>query len=202
MRNVSPAMLQILRTPFIVAFLAMASTSPQTAVSQGPAGRFTINAVAIAAAVSDAGLNISPEQVRLPLQLTAGSQNPALRVSGAELLADNRLHVRLSCNEPGSCLPFFVVLSFHDKTAALTAFSALNSSFSSELPIRHASGPALHAGDRTVLLMEDEHMRISLPVVSIDSGRIGSEIRVSSLDRKKTYQGTVLSAQVVKGRLP
>ena len=45
-------------------------------------------------------------------------------------------------------------------------------------------------------------MRISVPVISIDSGGIGKDVRVSSLDRKITYQATVVNAQVVQGSLP
>ena len=53
-----------------------------------------------------------------------------------------------------------------------------------------------------MLLLEDKQMQISLPVLSIDGGRLGSTVRVSSMDHKNTYLATIVSAQVVRGTLP
>ena len=57
-------------------------------------------------------------------------------------------------------------------------------------------------GDHAVLLLEDSHMRITLPVIAIDSGRVGGEVRVSSLDRKTTFRAIVLESGAVRGDLP
>ena len=120
----------------------------------------------------------------------------------AELLPDSRLRVRLACAQASECQPFLATVTVPTKTGALENISALRSSFPSHVPIGTVHSLGLRAGQRAILLMEDEHMRIALPVISIDSGAVGSEVRVSSVDRKQLFRGTVLSAQTVRGSLP
>lgn len=189
--NVSLALLQML-----------AVLLPGISVAQGHPSRFPLTAAAVAEVIGRQGIYLTPDQIDLPLLLTAGVSDPRLRVSGAELLPGDRVRVRIACASSRECLPFFA--SFHfDKTASSSEILAtLNSSSTPEQPIKSEGTTVLRPGDHAVLLMEGDHMRISLPVVTIDSGKVGSEIRVSSLDHKHLYQGRVLSAEIIKGRLP
>lgn len=163
---------------------------------------FPLNSDAVVAALRVAGVSITPSQVHLPVQITVNSPRPMLIVSGAELLADGRMRVRLVCNPAHECIPFFASIDLGQGNRALKAVASLSSSSHPDLPISTAGRPALRPGEHTVLLMEDDHMRIALPVISIDSGAIGSEVRVSSLDRKRVYRGVVLSSQAVQGDVP
>ena len=79
---------------------------------------------------------------------------------------------------------------------------ACHSSFEPVLPIRTVKTAALRPGEHAVLLLEDKQMQITLPVLSIDGGALGSTVRVSSLDRKKVFVATVVAMQVVRGALP
>lgn len=170
--------------------------------AQSSERRFPLTNAAVVTALQGAGLSITAPEVELPLQLTTSSQNPTLRVTGAELLADGRMRVRLVCQIATECIPFFATVNLRGNGGALTTVASLGSSSRPHVPIRALSGPVLRAGDHTVLFMQDDHMRIALPVISIDSGAIGAEVRVSSPDRKKTFRGIVINSQAVQGNLP
>ena len=163
-------------------------------------GRFEVTSAAVADLLQHAGLAVSAQQVRLPSGLSANTK-PDLQITGAEALPDGRLRVRVSCGSGRACIPFLGTVNLQG-SSALSAAAALNSSVHPESPINASSLPLLRVGEHTMLLMEDDHMRILIPVLSIDSGGVGTEVRVSSLDRKQMFRGTVVSSYVVKGRLP
>ncbi len=179
--------------------LVLAGTSD--ALAQAGNGRSPLLLEEITAALQKAGLTVTAPQIEIPSSLTATRQSPALQVTAAELLPDNRLRVRLACVQVSECQPFLAMVTLPEKANALETISALRSSFPASLPIQTGQSRGLRAGQRATLLMEDEHMRIALPIVSIDSGPIGSEVRVSSLDRKKSFRGIVLDAATVRGSL-
>lgn len=169
--------------------------------SQAARARFPLNSGDIVTTLEAAGLSVTASQLELPPSLSATSQDPALHLASAEVLADGRLRVRLLCKS-NECLPFFVMVHLGARDAPLAEIAALNSSIRADAPIKEPNGPALRVGERTIFLMDDDHMRIALPVVSIDSGAVGSEVRVSSLDHKKIFHGIVLSSRAVQGNLP
>ncbi len=179
---------------------ALALASPRTG-AQTAEERFPLTGANVMIALQAIGLAVPPADIRLPLSLTATSGSPALRVTSADVLPDGIMRVRLSCPR-GECLPFFATVASHAKNSTLTEVAGTGSSFRPVEPIERVSRPALRAGDHATLVMEDDHMRISLSVVSIDSGTVGSEVRVSSPDHKKTFRATVLSSQLVKGDMP
>ena len=182
------------------ALLLVLAGAPYTMAQSGN-GRFPLLREEITVTLQKAGLTVAAPQIELPPSITASRQSPALHVTAAEMLPDSRLRVRLACVQASECQPFLATVTLPEKANALENISALRSSFSPTLPIRTVESPGLRAGQRATLLMEDEHMRIALPIVSIDSGSVGSEVRVSSLDRKQSFRGTVLDAQTVRGSL-
>ncbi len=188
----------------IVAVLAFAA-----AINAAPAlhgqrreGRYPLSQATVAAVLEKAGLPVPPGQLELPGSLSAATEQPELRITSAELLADGRMRVRLACRGAGQCQPFLATVALPSAENSLAGVLAVNASLhaaSTALPPR---GPSLQAGQHAVLLMEDEHMRIALPVIVIDSGAAGAEVRVSSPDRKKTFRGVVAGDGVVRGNLP
>ena len=182
--------------------LAMFVLSGLACGAQGTAKRYPLTSSVVAAAFQHAGFPVDASRIELPATLSTSVETPALGIISAELLPDGRLRVRLSCAHAGDCPAFFA--SVHPTTSgeALSEVASLNSSLRATLPMKQAQGPALKAGGHTMLLMEDRQMRIALPVISIDSGAIGSEVRVSSLDHKAMYRGVVMDDQTVRGTLP
>lgn len=182
------------------AILALARPNPAELEAETPS-RFALSADAVAATLAEEGLVVSPAQVQLPLPLTATNATPAMRVTAAELLPDGRMQLRVACRDPKACLPFHVIVDLHGRAAALAGIAGLHSSSDSASQLPRSEDAALRAGAHATLLIEDRHMRIQLPVISMDSGAAGSEIRVSSLDRKTIYRGVVVDRGLVRGSL-
>ena len=155
----------------------------------------------VVSALQRMGLSVSASQLELPLQLRSRTEAPYLRATSAEVIPDGRLRLRMTCQEVADCLPFLVLVRVPASTALQTV-----SSFHSDLPAAVSlltyAGPLIRAGEHTLLIMEDQRMRIVFPAVSIDSGAMGAEIRVSSLDRKQVFKGVVIDSSTVRASLP
>lgn len=185
----------------LLALAAAASTIPLQA--QTPGERFPLTGAVVAAALNRTGLAVVATQIDLPSPLSAATKEPQLRVTMADLLPDGRLRVRLACQQTGDCMPFLATVRLPSAPESLTAMANLQKTVkTASTPIHPAATGHLLAGQHATLLMEDNRMRIALEVISIDSGVPGSEVRVSSLDRKQTFRAVVVDAGTVRGTLP
>ena len=202
MKDLSMASTHNASSSFKNLLMASSLLSPIYVQAQAAAVRVPLSKAAVAQTLQSAGIPVQEKQITLPFEVATESAKPTLLVSGLEALASARLRVRLACGDPHDCLPFFAIVQCADDSAAKIAASThIGSSSEPTLPIK-TSAPALRPGDHAMLLLEDSQMQISLPVLSIDGGKLGSTVRVSSLDRKQTYVATVVDAQVVRGTLP
>lgn len=183
----------------VLAFAATLATPPALR-AQGSEGHYPLAPATVAAALEKAGLPLTLAQLDLPGALSATTATPELRVTNAELLADGRMRVRLACRERGQCQPFLATVALGATDNPLAGVASLNAGLHDAPTV--PSDPRLQAGQHVTLLMEDEHMRIALPVIAIDSGKAGAEVRVSSPDRKKTFRGIVVGDRVVRANLP
>ena len=175
---------------------------PGLALAQNSRARVPVTGTMIAEALQAAGLSTSPARIEVPGSLSAMQSNPEVLVVGAEALADKRLRVRLACKTTSSCLPFFAIVDVREEDGKAEAFLAAHASHSGLASARLLETSGMRAGDQALLVLENVHMHIELPVLLIDSGTVGGEVRVSSLDRKKTFRGVVVNSQLVKGNLP
>jgi hypothetical protein len=150
----------------------------------------------IAAALSSAGINTTPEQVVLLTNVVATTTAPELKVESAELWSDHRMKVRLSCVKQEECLPFFVAVRGNQPQAALPALAS-----STVTPQTKPNSPAMRAGAHATLLLEGSHVHIKLPVLCLENGAIGQTIRVSSLDHRLTYVAQVDANLTLRGKL-
>jgi len=109
--------------------------------------------------------------------------------------------VRLQCRNGGrDCLPFYVLLHWDRPMEREAAFDELNSP-ARIVPAAHApQKPLVRAGQRATLLLQSNAMRVSTPIICLQSGGRGQEIRVTSLDRKKIAFAQVVEPGIVKGR--
>lgn len=175
-------------------------------------GRYALGAGAVVEALTTVGMTVRVEQVQLPGTLSATVQSPALRVTGAEARGDGRFVVRLRCGVVSECLPFFAEVRMSDPTEAETAVGRLRAAAGAVAGARVSatgnagevaevsSGPrGVSVGTRVRLELADAQMRIALPGIAVDTGAPGSEVRVTSLDRRHTYRGVVVDAGTVKG---
>ena len=193
-------MLALRRSMILLLWAALSALAPAIPAQTAGGQRFAVANTALVDLLQQTGITVSAGQIQLPSGLSASTKSD-LQITGAETLSGDRLRVRVSCGSGGECMPFLAIVNLQG-AAAVSAGAALSLKFHVESSIRSSGLPTLRAGEHTMLLMEDGHMRILIPVLSIDSGGIGTEIRVSSLDRKQIFRATVLSSEIVRGPLP
>ena len=170
--------------------------------AQGGPVRYPLTGNSIANALTVAGASVIAADIALPSAMTATAPSPQLALQSAGLSGPTQLRVRVTCSVAGQCLPFMVIADLHDNATALAALHLLAPRNTAGAPGAQTAADLLRAGQHATLLLEDDRMRISLPVISLDSGAPGTQIRVASLDRKQTYRGVVSDATTVRGALP
>lgn len=163
--------------------------------------RVTLTPAMVASALSQQGLEVVADQLEMPARLSAMG-TPELQVIRAELVAPKMLRIRLACRQTAQCLPFLVLVHLEANAPDLLKLATLTEASSRQVPPSTLNSNRLLAGQQVILVMEDKHMRISLPVIAIDSGAHGADVRVASLDHKQSYRATVESAALVRGVLP
>jgi hypothetical protein len=180
----------------VVLLLGMAQ--PGDAVADG----IPIAPEQVAGVLRAAGMNVTPQQISLPAAVVATSRNPVLKVGGIEAWRDHQIRVRVECTHPAECLPFVIaVLDSHDQQVIPTSAGALNA-FEMTAASHPAAAPLIvRAGSPANLLLVGEHIRIQLPVICLQSGRLGQTIRVTSKDRRQTFSAEVARPSALKGRL-
>lgn len=171
-----------------------------SASAQTGAAHFPVTAGQVAGALQKAGLGVTGLELELPGALITNLKEPVLQVTSTERSQHGRLRVRLVCRPPSECVPFLVTVALGSNDSA-PILASLNSSLHGPLPIERTSAPELRIGEQTTLLMQDQQMSIAIPVVAIDNGRSGAEVRVRTLDHKKVFRAIVISSQAVQGEL-
>lgn len=179
--------------------------------------RYAMSESVVAAALRASGIDVQPAAVHLPLAMTASNSSPALDVVGTERVGADRVRLRLRCARAGECVPFSAVVDLPESSVAVVSVPATAAPAtrmagsgapggSSEWGHTLRSNDAIkapeqsvHVGAHLTLWLEDGQMRIQLPVIAIDTGARGAEVRVSTEDRKKTFQATVLDEKTVRG---
>jgi hypothetical protein len=173
--------------------------------------RFTLTAGQVARAVarthSDPRIQITDEQVTLLAKVVATDPDPVLDIRSVAPLGDRRSaghtetysKIKLVCRLPGTCLPFYAIVSWPAETAgrATTALSA--SPTVANVVSKTTSEITMRAGAHATLVMDDDRSHIQVPVISLENGIAGHRIRVASPDRKQVYVAEIVSANLLKG---
>jgi flagella basal body P-ring formation protein FlgA len=182
--------------------------------------RYPVTENVVSLALRASGIDVEPSRVHLPTRLSAATASPELEITASERVADGRVRLHLRCRKAGDCLPFNVTLDLHSDVVVaaeagtlheVSAISAQANVVEAKTPVatRELARPAnsglqendasLRVGSRVSLIIEDSRMRIRLPVIAIDSGGIGSDVRVCTPDHKKTFHATVVDPTTVRG---
>lgn len=158
----------------------------------------------VVAAINSMGLQIGPAQVTLLSTPVASTPGPRLSVRSIERWNDARMMVRMECEDPQQCVPFFVAVR---SNAVNTANSAVNSS-DRPVPVVMAAAsrtpsvaPVLRAGSQATLLLEGNHIHIRLSVICLDGGSPGQTIRVTDPDHREVYTAQIIDGATLEGRL-
>lgn len=169
------------------------------------AERFVLTAATISSAFSGNGVSISEQQVTLPTEIVAAVVDPVLAVSSMERGRGHVTRVRMSCRNAGECLPFYVSVRSEDMPVTeinrQPSQKALMQRLEAQIASKIGSPVVMHAGSHAVLLIDDDHLHMRLPVVCLENGALGAVIRVASGDHKQMYRAEVLDGNSLKGRL-
>jgi hypothetical protein len=175
--------------------LAAAAAFPAAAAS-------THNAITtgqVAAAMAEAGMQISPKQVELLSDVVAATPEPALKIRSMEPWGDHRMMVRLDCAQREECLPFFVAVRFNQGDEIRPIDTDQPPAFIHTRTV--VSAPTIRSGAYATLLIDGGHVHIKLSVIAAENGTTGQVIRVSSKDRKQIYTAEVVNGTTLRGSL-
>jgi len=126
------------------------------------------------------------DDLELPAALPAGAGRKLRVASACWDRGPQRTQFRLECGEPGQCLPFLVYL--HDDGKADRGARAASCREEAEArPALEGAAkplpkPAVHAGDKAMVVFHSESVRITARVTCLDRGREGEMIRVRNQD--------------------
>lgn len=183
-------------------FLSWMIVAACTLPAWGAPGHSAIDAGSIATALSGMGVQILPEQVMLLTDVVASTSVPRLKVQSIEKRGKNPMLVRMECESPKECLPFFVSLrlSQSDESQLAGAFSA-RPMLSDSAPRPSLKSFVIRAGSPATLLLDGDRVHIKIPVICLENGASGQKIRVAGKDRRQFYSAEVIDGRLLKGRM-
>jgi hypothetical protein len=156
----------------------------------------------ILGALDSSGIKITPDQMEQLSSVTATEAKPRLKVVSVEVLDGESDRVRLQCQHPNTCLPFYVLLHWGQPDDEQ---SALSGPQNGRAPGGRAKKPEsmwVRSGKTAVMVFEGELIRMTLPVMCLQSGGQGQRVRVINRETKKTYLARVTGVGVVTSVLP
>jgi hypothetical protein len=177
------------------------------AMAQGLTGsRYLISETDIVKELGGSGITVDISQVHIPMHMTATIASPKLEIVTAEPVGDKHVRLELRCSTVAECLPFFATVDVKDPNAVI---SGIQSKAGLVAAVGHqTTGPMggepkdrqqLRVGTHAMLEIRDGHLDIHLQVLAIDTGTIGQQVRVSTLDRKKVFHATITGDGTVMG---
>jgi hypothetical protein len=162
---------------------------------------YAIRAESIAAAINGMGMQVAPRQVALLSDVVSTSTAPRLRVRSMDKLGSHRLMVRVECQNPEECLPFFVRVDLSADNQTQLGASGVHLQSSDSMAAGHSKPDAIKAGSPATLLLDGDHLHISLSVVCLENGAPGQKIRVAAGERRQIYLAEVINGKLLKGTL-
>ena len=186
-------------TRFVNGLIGIVVSAP-TLLAAGAAARYTISTEQISIAISDAGMPVSPAQVKLLTQVRAATDAPRLKVESIQRLGNNAAIVRLGCGDSAQCLPFFVKAELNQNARSEATQLSIVQVLPNP-PRASSEQPVIRAGAQAVLLLESERVHIRIPVVCLENGAPGQRIRVRASGNRQVYVAEVVGATSLKGSL-
>ena len=150
----------------------------------------------ILGAIDSSGIQIAPGQLEQLSSVTAAVPNPRLKVLSVEVLNGESDKVRLRCEHPNTCLPFYVLLHWGQPGDEQSALSGRQHGKLTRPGLRPAD-VWVRSGKAAVLVFEGEFIRMTLPVLCLQSGGRGQRVRVVNRETKRTYLARVTGPGVV-----
>lgn len=182
--------------------LTLSTAAAVPAVAQS--GHYPIGVDRVVAAMNNMGLQIAPGQLSLLSNPVASTPGPRLTVRSIERWNDARMMVRMECEDPQECVPFFVGVrtkTANTATAAVNVMDRPAPAVTSSASRSSYTAPVLRAGATATLLLEGNHIHIRLSVICLDGGSPGQTIHVTDPDRREVYTAQIIDGVTLEGRL-
>jgi hypothetical protein len=166
--------------------------------------RFAISEQRVAEALNAAGVPAMPSQVKFLSRVSSAVQNSDLEVMHVSTWGGETVKVELRCHDHRACLPFYVLLR-NARAAQAHGQSSTSQTASSQragtvVPIQ-ATQVIMRNGDPATLVFEDNALRITMPVICLESGGRGQKIRVVSTDHKRYFKAEIVQAGLLRASL-
>jgi flagella basal body P-ring formation protein FlgA len=186
--------------------------------AQAAPARSVIEASQVVAAMRDDSLPIEGAKVKISAPMTSSIVMAKLEVLSATVIGSHDVRLRMACLDRSACVPFFAIANYADavdedkfRGGKLTQQADAQTTSQSAAPASNASmskstnaakeAPLLHAGASASLECDADKIHIRLEVISLQNGRPGDRVRVSSLDHKQIYTAEVVTPTLLKGEL-
>jgi hypothetical protein len=181
--------------------LLAASLGPAVAALQAAPRRFPVTPAEVAAALAAQRPELPVTGLDIP-SITSATPDPALVIGALRAFSPETADVRVDCRDSGDCLPFYVRV--HSPAAGQLARVARTETAQAPRPqtrTAQPAPPAVRSGARAVLHIDSGGLHITLPVICLAAGNVGSAIRVTGMDRRKIYTVRILSPTLMEGSL-
>ena len=167
----------------IAAGLARASETPPLLSTQQVARVVSLNAI-----------QVSPSQIHFLSAVTSRHVDPALDLVSIGPWSQHTMKARLVCHDRSECLPFYVAVQVDTPNVREGWPKVLALQPQAKRP-----PPVVRVGAEATLLLSGDKLQITIPVICLENGEIGRNIRVTTRDRKQIYKAEVVSASLLKG---
>ena len=163
---------------------------------------FPIRRDAVQRVIAEFGKAKGAPLTELPLHwpevIYARSENPALQVEQVSPdPARSVLQIRLGCVERLSCPSFWVTVSAEPGTH----LSSGGLAFASATAPVARSAALVESGQRVMLVLEDPPMRIQLPVICLQRGSLGKQVRATDPMTHRVFQAEVTGVGTLMAHL-
>jgi hypothetical protein len=150
-------------------------------------------------AMREKGIVIAPAQVKMLTTIPVREQHPLLEAVKMEAIYSDTYRVLLRCADRSACIPFYVALNGlgSDQQVRLSV-PGKRTSFSQSL---EPGVPVMKRGSTATLEIVARDMLITVPVVCLQSGRQGEQVKVSLIDHSRTYQAEIVSSGLLRSRM-
>ena len=179
------------QTFVILATLLLAGAFAPARAADNP--RTPISREQILSVLNTSGVHITLDQIEQLSTVTTAATNPRMKVISVDVLDGESDKVRLQCEQASSCLPFFVLLHW-GQTGRQNERTTH--------PVQQPENILVRSGKAAVLVFEGDFLRMTLPVMCLQNGGLGQQVRVLNKETKKTYWARVTALGVVTSVLP
>ena len=185
---------RLIKVLALFAALLLGGTAAPASADDNP--RTPISREWILSTLEVSGIRIAPGQLEQLSSVNAAEPNPRLKVLSVDVLDGESDKVRLQCEHPHTCLPFYVLLHWGQPGDQQVALSGRQDQRTTPRGLR-PQDVLVRSGKAAILVFEGEFIRMTLPVTCLQNGGRGQQVRVVNKETKKTYLVRVTGPGVV-----